>query len=94
MTDDETIADRTGASVVGVGVAACAACCAVPAFGFVSAILAGASVAALALSGILLAVLAATAGAGFIVWRRHLAQRSSLTAQGPTPVAFPARPGR
>lgn len=55
MTRPISDSEKAGASVVGVGVAACAACCAVLALGSISALVAGTSIAALAASGLRLA---------------------------------------
>lgn len=94
MSNPAPDAAKTGASIVGVGVAACAACCAVPLFGIVTAFIAGASALALAASGILLAAVAAAAGAGIVAWRRRRAVRASCATEAPVPVELSTRPGR
>ena len=93
MTSPAPDAARTGASLVGVGVAACAACCAVPLFGLVTAFIAGASALALAASGILLALVVAAVGAGFVAWRRHRVARTSCSAEAPVTVELSTRSG-
>ncbi|MCU1498009.1 MAG: MerR family regulatory protein [Acidimicrobiales bacterium] len=51
-----------GLGLAGVGIAACGACCAVPAFGLLSALVAGASVTALALGGLMAALIVTCLG--------------------------------
>lgn len=94
MTTPAPDAAKTGASIVGVGAAACAACCAVPLFGIVTAFIAGASAVTLAASGILLAAVVAAAGAGFVAWRRRRTARTSCGTEAPVSVEFTTRSGR
>lgn len=84
-------ADRptNGFAIVGVGAAAC---CAVPVFGRLTVLAAGASIAALAVGGLLLAAVVAGLGAAFISWRRR--RPASTRTTPPTPVTVQPRTGR
>lgn len=93
MTSSQSANSTNGFGIVGVGAAACAACCAVPLFGLLMALVAGASVLALALGGIVLAAAIAAVGSAFIGWRRRRA-RAQLAPLAPAPVAMPTRSGR
>lgn len=88
---DQTDGPASGFAIVGVGAAACAACCAVPVFGFLSVLAAGAPIAALVVGGLLLAAVVAGLGAAFIGWRRRPA---STRTTPPTPVTMQPRAGR
>ena len=95
MTRPTPARTSTGPSILRVGVAACAACCAVPAFGLVGALVAGASAVALAVSGLLLALVVAAAGTAWVLWRRRRAERFACAPLVPTPVTVPLpSPGR
>lgn len=82
---------RDGFGVVGIGLAACAACCAAP----IVALLGGLSLAGavgsrfIGVSGLLLALLA---GVGYVILRQRRTRVACSTAPaGPVPLAAPLR---
>jgi len=75
---------RENATVVGVGVAACAACCAGPILGFLAAIGLG-TAAGFALFGAFALVLGA-AGVTFVVFRRRRRAAGCIPVASPEPV--------
>ena len=77
-------AKRENAAIVGVGVAACAMCCAGPILGVLAAIGLG-TVAGVARFGTLAIVIGAVAAA-FVVVRRRGAACTPAGASGPVPV--------
>ena len=77
---------RENAAIVGVGVAACAACCAGPILGVLAAVGVG-TAAGLALFGTVAVVIGAAAGAFVLIrCRRRAADCMSVDASAPVPV--------
>jgi hypothetical protein len=80
---------RDGAAIVGVGAAACAACCAGPILGFLAAIGLGTAAGAV-LFGIVGLVIALLVGGGLLIRRRRrAASRSCATAPVTVAVVAP-----
>ena len=77
-------AKKDSATIVGVGVAACAACCAGPIIGVLAAIGLG-TAAGFALFGIF-AVLVGAAAVAFVLVRRRRRARACTPARAPTEV--------
>jgi purine-cytosine permease-like protein len=79
-------ATKHDASIIGLGVAACAACCAGPILAVLAAVGLG-TVAGFALFGTITIVIGATIAAFFVIRRRRRAQAcSSSESSGPVPV--------
>ena len=83
-------ARRENATIVGVGFAACAACCAGPILGFLAAIGLG-TAAGFALFGALALVVGA-AGLAFVVFRRRRRAAGRTPAASPEPVPIELGP--
>lgn len=81
---------RAGAGLLGVGAAACVACCAGPVLGALSAI-GIASAAGYLLAGSAALVVGVVAAAG-VVYRRRVRQRTECSTRPASPVAFLADP--
>jgi hypothetical protein len=77
---------KTGAGVLGVGAAACAACCAGPILGFLAGVGLTAAVGAV-LFGVVGLVVALAAGA--VLWRRRQARRCQPGPSEPVAVEAP-----
>lgn len=85
----DTANAKSGLGVVGVGAAACAACCAGPILGFLAAT-GVASLLGAVMFGVLGLVLVLTVAA--VLWQRRRRQRCAPPdPSGPTPVAAPQR---
>lgn len=82
---------RDGFGVVGIGLAACAACCAAPIVAFVGGLSLAGAVSSLfiGVSGLLVALLA---GVGYVILRQRRTRVACSTAPaGPVPAAAPVR---
>jgi hypothetical protein len=79
---------RENAGILGLGAAACVACCAGPILAFLGG-LAALSLGAAVLVGSVGLFVVGAATAAFVVWRRT--RRSSCVAPGPVPVVAPTR---
>ena len=88
----DTRSSRAGLGVVGVGAAACAACCAGPVFGFLAATGIASVLGAVAFGVVGLIVVAAVAA---LLWQRHSRDaRACGTGSEPVPVDAPRRMSR